>query len=70
MSKPKSDLYRKHLGWAKANLPNEYGPFVAVAYGMIVMTGQTPTKEKIQDRLLATGRDRAACFERHRRYRG
>lgn len=65
-----SDLYRSNLTWAKDNLPDEYAPFVAVAYGMIAMTGTAPNKERIMNRLAATSRDRASCVERHKRYHG
>lgn len=65
-----SDLYRNNLDWAEKTLPNEYGPFVAVAYGMIEMTGTNPNKDNVLARLISSGRDRASCIERHKRYRG
>ena len=54
--------------WAANNLPNEYQPFVAVAYGMIEGQGEKPTPETVRARLVSTGRDRETIIERHRRY--
>ena len=54
--------------WASANLPNQYQPFVAIAYDMMKRHGMPATSETVLQRLKDSGRDRETIIERHRRY--
>lgn len=58
----------EYMRWAKDKLPNEYQPFVAIAYEMMKRNGLTTTPETVRQRLASCGRDRNAIIERHRKY--
>lgn len=56
---PLSENYADELRWAKANLPDEHAPFVAVAARMLKRSGTKPTAENVKARLAAQGRTKA-----------
>ncbi len=61
-------IKQAHMQWAAKNLPNEYQPFVAVAYDMMNRHGIETTPESVRQRLIDSGRDRETLIERHKRY--
>lgn len=56
---PLSDVYSGWMRWAKANLPSEHAPFVAVAARMLKRSGVKPTAENVLARLRDQGRTKA-----------
>lgn len=54
---PMREVYAKELAWAEANLPDEYGPFVALAIESVKRQGLKPSTATVMDHLRAIGRD-------------
>lgn len=54
---PMREVYAKELAWAEANLPDEYGPFVALAIESVKRQGLRPSTATVMDHLRAIGRD-------------
>lgn len=52
-SERRADLFR----WAESHLPDQHPALVVVAIIAIRMGGEKPTKERVLDRLRATGRE-------------
>jgi hypothetical protein len=56
------------LSWAEKELPDEHGPFAAVAVSMERLgRRREPTAQEVLSRLRRTGRDRVALTERAER---
>lgn len=54
---PMRVVYAKELAWAEANLPDEYGPFVALAIESVKRQGLKPSTATVMAHLVAIGRD-------------
>ena len=52
-SERRADLFR----WAESHLPDQHPAMVVVAIIAIRMGGEKPTKERVLDRLKASGRE-------------
>jgi hypothetical protein len=52
-SERRADLFR----WAETSLPSQHPALVVVAIIAIRMSGEKPTKERVLERLTATGRE-------------
>jgi hypothetical protein len=62
------DVYAKELAWAEEHLPDEYGPFVALAIESVKRQGLKPSTQTVLAQLRATRRDAVSCREREERY--
>ena len=56
-SLPWSERRKDLFDWADSHLPDQHPAFVVVAIIAIRMGGEKPTKEKVLERLRATGRE-------------
>jgi len=57
---PMREVYAKELAWAEQHLPEEYGPFVALAIESLKRRGVAPSTKSVLGHLSALGRDAAS----------
>lgn len=67
---PMREVYADELAWAEKYLPDEYGPFVALAIERVRGQGLKPSTQTVMAQLKATRRDAVSCAERAKKYGG
>lgn len=56
---PMREVYADELAWAERHLPDEYGPFVALAIESLKRQGRKPSTRSVLEHLRVLNRDAA-----------